>query len=287
MLNMFRMDLRRLLRTKSLYISTIVLMAVVIIASIAINAVCKYGSVWDIQDVLSGFSSNTDMKTEVYDYSPSVADAAMLEAMKVKLRSFMTLEVLASAPFISRLSYMLIALVCVLFVSKDYITAYLKNLLLLPQAKIKWLISKIIILPVIIIFMYLGITLAALIGQLILGNPFPSDFMPLISYMAKTLVSSISFGLFSIFIVVLLQKRTGAIIICLLMSFNFQRLIYTLIDITKALPFKLSDYGLMTLTSRIGIDTPLPDTLLPVAGAITGLSLVLSFVLIRRRDLKM
>ena len=287
MLNMLRMDLRRLFRTKSLYISTIVLMAVVIIASIAINAVCKYGSVWDMQDVLSGFSDNTDMKTEMYDYSPSVADATMLEAMKVKLRSFMTLEVLASAPFMSRLSYMLTALVCVLFVSKDYTSAYIKNLLIIPQAKTKWLISKILILLVTILFMYLGITLAGIIGQLIMGNPFPSDFIPLISYMAKTLVSSISFGLFCIFIVVLFQKRTGAIIICLLMSFNFQMLIYTLIDITKALPFKLGDYGLMTLTGRIGIDTPLPDNLLPVAGAIAGLSLIFSFVLIRRRDLKM
>jgi len=285
---MFRMDLRRLFRTKSLYICTIVLMAVVIIASVAVNAVCKYGSVWDIQDMLSGFSGDNELTTEIDGgYSPSLADAAMLEAAKVKLRSFMTLQVLASAPFMTRLSYMLISLVCVLYVSKDYITAYLKNLLMIPHAKTKWLISKILMLLVIIIFMYLGITLASLIGQLILGNPFPDDFMPLISYMAKTLVSAISFGLFNIFMVVLLQKRSGAIVICLLTSFNIQGIIYMLIDTAKLLPFKLSHYGFMLLTYKVNLHDPLPDKLLPVAGVIAGLSLLLSFVLIRRRDLKM
>ncbi|MDO5022272.1 MAG: ABC transporter permease subunit [Eubacteriales bacterium] len=286
---MLKADLRRLFRTRSLYVCLILMVSIIIITSISMNILTQKGDLFEITYAVEGLNQGTKSDMQKIRAEADVLnnlDSPFMKGMRQKLRSYISFEILFKIPFVSSLFLMLAPLVVVLYSSKDYATGYIKNYLILPQAKTKWLVSKMLILPVIMATFYLGAFISSAIGTLILKNPFPEDFSEIFAYIAKISLPIFSFTLFTLFLTVALQNKTAALIISLPLSFNMQALAYILIDSAGFLPIKLRDWAFISKTKELSMSGVFPENLIAVSIAIATISLILSFVMMNKRDLK-
>lgn len=290
MMPMLRTDLRRLAKTSRLYANIIIIMVVVLIAAVSIRALSESGDILEMTYAIEGLDeSSSEEMNKVRDFSKSsgVNSFTLTEEMRVKMRAIISFEVLNKLPFATSLFFVLMPIVCVMYVSKDYTTGYLKNYLVIPDAKNKWLISKMLMLPVILIAFYIGIFIASAIGTLILKNSFPANYSDIFLYILKVSLPAIAFALLSLFLTVAFQSKTSSFIVTLLLSFNMQAIIYALIDSIDFLSFKLRDYAFISLTRNLCVTGEFPPNLVVVSIVLAVLSAAFSFVLMNRRDLKM
>ncbi|NLD33350.1 MAG: ABC transporter permease subunit [Clostridiales bacterium] len=272
------MDIRRMLRTRSLYISMLVSLIFLAFFSIASYFVTGIAS-----DMMPG------------GHGPLPPSEMLVQARKMMninyfLGFFFTLPGL-------RLLHMLLALFAAGFLSKEHHTGYLKNMLSIPRMREKWLVSKMVTLLLASLLFYAVFLLACMITVLLFGNAVEIAWGQVGPFMGMQL--SVDMALFALImlVVTVIQTKTAAVISALMLSFNMQGLLYLLLDQIGFLPFRLRDYGMMNLAGQLSLPGSLmsflsegePVTaarLLPLSLGWLAVALLLSWLALRRVDYK-
>ena len=290
MLNIVRMDLRRLVRTRSLYAILLVLAAMLLITSFSTWYMTEK-SMTDLmlfaQEQLEEENISATSEMGQIGLAASLLDASDSRVMQLQVRRAMSFGVLASMPFTGFLAHTLLAVLTALYASKDYATGYFKNLLALPGVKTKWFISKVLMLALCILIVVAAVLGLAAIGTLILGNPMEIDWPQITAFMGQHMLLSFGLNMLVLLILVLSQNKTAALTMGILLSVNTQNLLFLLLDTTDWLPFRLRDWGLMNQAMKITMGGAMPERLPVIAAAVIGISFLVSLLAINRRDLKM
>ncbi len=286
MRNILHSDVRRLLRTRSLYVGMLVIALTVAIATAGVHFLTTQSV-----EGLTRFAQNhrggagNEMQAGLAMaalISPDSAREAMLE-----LRRQTGVQTLAQVPIQQvGVAHLMLAIVITLFAAKDYHTGYLKNLLTLRGIKTKWLLSKIVMALLASVLLSLATLVSAMVGAMVLGNAPTFDAGLMAGFFGMHLLVDLALAASVLLVLTLSQNKTAALVFGMLEAFNLQRAIYLLLDATGWLNFSLSDYAMMNLATAYGPgDTP---------GQLLITTLVLFFVYllgawaaITRRDLKL
>lgn len=231
MIRYLRMDLRRLFKTRGFYLSILLSLVFLLILSIAAYFVTGLAQEMTGQE-FSGPMNNPMIITQA--------------------RSQMNVGFFASF-FLSHnsLLHLLLALFAAGFIAKDHQSGYLKNLFCLPGLRFRWFFAKLIVLLIAALIYYAVYLLGCLLVVLIYGNPLSLNWADLARYFGLHL--SVDMALFALICLItsLLQTKSAAVILALVLSLNIQGIFYLLIDSIGFLPFKLGEYGMMRLASRL------------------------------------
>ena len=279
------MDLRRLFKTRSFYIAMILALLL-----LAIYASAAYF-----------FTSASVIKTTEGKAPPAVTQ------MLKQARIFLDFNHFASIMNTGTgMLHLILAAFAAAFISKDHHSGYLKNLYGIRDLRFKWLVSKLAVMMTAAVIYYLVYLTGAAIVTLLYGNALSPNIGALAAYYGMHL--SVDLALFGLIIltVTLVQTKTAAVIVALLVSFNLQAIIYLIIDQFGWLPFELTEYGMMGQASRLIIagSGPVggimarrfqsmmasmatsPATLLPVSLGIALFAIALSWLMLRKVDYK-
>ncbi len=292
MTGILKMDLRRLFKTRSFYLS--MLWAMVILAIFATAG-------WFFADEALRSMGGTQVMG-------MPADRLIHEARKMfnvsRFASFFM-----GAP---SLMHLLLVTFGAGFLAKDHQTGYFKNLLSIRGLRTKWLLSKVVTLLVAGTVFYLALVLGSVLATALFGNTPRVDLGQLTVYFGLHLISDMALFMVIAAVVAFFQSRTAAVMMAMVLSFNMQAILYLLIDQIGFLPFKLARSGLMSMTGRLDISafgqgevdllsgflrgphgpagTPAqPITLgelLPVSLGIFAVMLLVSWLILRYRDYK-
>lgn len=200
--------------------------------------------------------------------------------------------------------HLILAAFAAAFISKDHQSGYLKNLYGIRNLRGKWLASKLAVMMSAAVIYYLVYLLGAAIVTLLYGNALSPNIGALAAYYGMHLSVDLAlFGLITL-TVTLLQTKTAAVVVALLLSFNLQAILYLIIDQFGWLPFDLAEYGMMSQASRLMIagGSPVagmmarrfqdmlasmpvtPATLLPVSLGIAFFTIALSWLMLVKVD---
>ncbi|NLC32767.1 MAG: ABC transporter permease subunit [Clostridiales bacterium] len=284
MIKYLSMDLRRLFRTKSFYVSMLI-----IIIFLSIFATASY--------YVEG------MAEEMLPPGSHAVPSQVLDQVRKLITFNFFFSFFFSIPGM-RMHHVLLALFAAGYLSKEHHTGYLKNLFCLPRMREKWMVSKSLTVFIAAIVYYMVFALACVVALMLYGNPMVIHLSEILPFIAgQVLVDMALFSLIMV-MVMLLQSKAAAVITALILSLNIQSLLYLLIDWLNVLPFKLIRYGMMNLASKAQIPgsmsslmnqsgmqfsqgAPVGDNILYlVAGCVFALSLLLSWFLFRRVDYK-
>lgn len=277
------MDLRRLFRSRSVYVGMLVILLTMAIATAAIHFLTTQ-SVENLVKMGGSHGRRDDMQAGLAMaalISPESAEKAMLE-----LRRQTDVEALVQVPTNQvSVAHLMVVIVLALFAAKDYATGYLKNLLSLRGMKTKWLASKVVIALVISVLFYLVTLAAAVTGSLALGNPAAFDAGLLAGYFGVHIAVDLALAASVLLVLTLSQNKTGALVFGMLEAFNLQRALFLLIDALDWLPFRLSDYAMMN-QATLSPGDPVGQ-LLATAGVLFAVYILAAWAAITRRDLKL
>lgn len=157
------MDLRRLFRSKSFYVSMMI-----IIIFLSIFAFASY--------YVEGMAE---------EFVPAAGGRNMPPQVLDQVRKLITFNFFFSFFFSipgMRMHHVLLALFAAGYISKEHHTGYLKNLLGIPHMRGKWMISKTLTLLFATLIYYLVFSLACAVALLLYGNPIVislSEILPL------------------------------------------------------------------------------------------------------------
>lgn len=277
MKNMLLMDGSRLFRSRGFYV--IILVSLVLLAIFATAAYFVTGFAQELMD---------------RPLPTGLVDGNMLQ----QARRMMNISFFASF-YLSHnnLLHLLLALFAAGFIAKDHQSGYLKNLLGIRHMRQKWLLSKYLIMLLAAIIFYGVFLLGCLVVVLLYGNSPAFHWAALAQYMGLHLTVDLALLAIISLIVCLVQGRTAAVILALLVTLNVQTILYLLIDSLNLLPFKLREWGLMAQASRLGLEGGIislmgqdaatkPTQLLPVSLGLCLAGMLLSLWAIRRVDYK-
>ncbi|HHX21461.1 MAG TPA: ABC transporter permease subunit, partial [Clostridiales bacterium] len=254
MRNILRMDIRRLLRARSLYVGMLIIALIVGIATTAMHFLTTQ-SVDDLAQMGAWHEDGDDMQSKLAmaaRISPENAKNAMLE-----LRRQADVQSLSMVPIQQiGMAHLMLVIVVALFAAKDYATGYLKNLLTLRGIKSKWLLSKLVIALLVSALLYLTTLLSAVIGSLLLGNPAAFDTAKLLSFFGVHMAVDLALAASVLCVLTLTQNKTAALVFGMLEAFNFQRMVFFLLDTLGWLPFRLSDYAMMNQAGKYAPGDP-------------------------------
>lgn len=285
MLRILKMDLRRLFKTRAMYVSMAILMAIILITAGTVLYMTSR-SLRELANIAKSMMEEDPQGMNIDAATTYVQLMGGEEQLKVMVRQTMDIMRLMQVPFAPNMVHLMIAVIAALFASKDYTSGYLKNLLCVPRMKQKWLIGKAAAMLVAAVMVYLAVFLAALIGTTMLGNSITTTWGALFLFLGKEMLVSLALCAIVLFILTLTQNKTAALVLGMVISVNMQMIIFFLIDSLNFLPFKLREWGLMSQASRLlsGGETPyLVVTALVFMAAGFGIS----WWAITRRDLKM
>lgn len=284
MRNILRMDIRRLLRARSLYVGMLIIALIVGIATTAIHFLTTQ-SVDDLAQMGAWHEDGDDMQSKLAmaaRISPENAKNAMLE-----LRRQADVQSLSMVPIQQiGMAHLMLVIVVALFAAKDYATGYLKNLLTLRGIKSKWLLSKLVIALLVSALLYLTTLLSAVIGSLLLGNPAAFDTAKLLSFFGVHMAVDLALAASVLCVLTLTQNKTAALVFGMLEAFNFQRMTFFLLDTLGWLPFRLSDYAMMNQAGKYAPGGS-AGQLLITAGVLFAVYALGAWGALTKRDLKM
>jgi len=284
MMKYMAMDLRRLFRTKSFYVSIII-----ITVFLSIFATASY--------YVEG------MAQELVPQGGRGMPSGVLESIRRAITFNFFFSFFFSLPGM-RMHHVLLALFAAGYLSKEHHTGYLKNLLCLPRMREKWMVSKILTLLLATVVYYLVFTLACVVVLLLYGNPIVIKLSQVVPFILGQMLTDMALYAVIMAVVMILQSKAAAVITALVLSLNIQSLFYLLIDWLDILPFKLVTYGMMNLASRAeipgsmsnlmsssGMRFPLGDPvsanmLYIVSGIVFVSFLLMSWLLFRQVDYK-
>lgn len=290
MLNILRMDVRRLLRTRSLYATLVVLSAVILVAAIGTwymteKSVSELIDYAQKQMAEEGIEGGADMDNIAM--AAQFLDTSDARVVQLEMRRQMSFNTLSTMPFTGSFAHTLLAMLIALFASKDYATGYFKNLLAMPGVKTKWLLSKVVVMVLCILLTVAVVLGVSAIGTLILGNPMEIDWPKIMAFMGQHMLISFTLNMLVLMILIVTQNKTAAQTLGIMLSVNTQNLLYMLLDLTDWLPFRFKDWGLMNQAMKISLDGPVPERLPIIAAVLISFGFIVSLLGINRRDLKM
>ena len=278
MMQYLKMDIRRMLRTRGLYIGILVSLFFLGIFSVASYLVTGIAS--EIMPAGSGALPPTEL---------------LVQARKMMNVNYF-LSFFFSMPGF-RLLHMLLALFAAGFLSKEHQTGYLKNMFSIPRMREKWLVSKMITLLLASLLFYAVFLLACVITVMLFGNAVHINWSDIGPFLGTQLTVDMALFALIMLAVTVIQSRTAAVVSALMLSFNMQGLLYLLIDQIGFLPFKLRDYGMMNLAAQMSLPETLTSILtqgdpvtasqvLPLSLGWFAVALVFSWIALRRVDYK-
>lgn len=285
MFNMFRADLRRLLRARSLYVSLVILVVIVV----ATGASVLFVTSQDPAAVGRIVEKHTEQDAGMMIGMAAAASGGYDQAM-LRLRRAMDVAKLVQAPFVGGgFVHVLLAIIVALFAARDYASGYLKNLLTLPHLKSRWFFVKLPIGMIAALILYGGILLAALGATIMLGNPIAAPWGQLLAYLGLHLLVDIALTALILMVLTLTQNKTAALVIGMLVATNIQAGIWFLLDTLNFVSFKIADYGLMNQARRLTLESPAAQQgkLALTAAIIAALGSGIGWWAITKRDLKM
>lgn len=280
MRNMFLSDLRRLFRMRAFYLALAALVAVILLVT--------YG-VWmnsqkDVAELIdmAGQQTGQDLSSMK---GPARAMSGMGMSPQIILRRQMTTQRLMTMPFKGRLTHLLLSVLAALMIGKDIQSGYVKNLITLNQFRRHWFWSKLTVMALAALILYAALFPLALLGTWVLGNPVTLSFSYLWPQLAGNFLASLALIALIMLVLMLMQNKTVALVIGVVVPSGILTLVYTLIDLAGILPFHLSGALLMEQVMQLG-DTGITPQFLWTACGILFASLIGSRLLLEKRDLR-
>lgn len=283
----FLMDLRRLFKTRNFYIAMIVS-----IIFLSIFALASYYVTGIAEEFVPG--------------SERMFNDQVLNQARAQMTFNFFFSFFFSLPGM-RMLHMLLSLFAAGYLSKEHQSGYLKNMLSLPGMRGKWMVSKTLTMLLATLIFYAVFGLACVLVLVFYGNPVVIKLPELAPFLLGQVTVDMALYAVIMLFVMVFQTKAAAMVIALILSLNMQALLYLLIDWVDILPIKLSQYGMMNLavqaqmpgsmsslmsSAGMGFMTGTspgkanPDLLLPVAGGVLALSLLLSVLSLRKLDYK-
>ncbi len=280
MIAYLRMDIRRLLKTRGFYAAMIVALVF-----LSIFALASYYVTGIAEEMMPG------------------SRAMINDQMVNEARAYMTFNFFFSFFFSlpgMRMLHMLLSLFAAGYLSKEHQSGYLKNLLSLGGMRGKWMVSKTLTMLLATLMFYAVFGLACAAVLVLYGNPVVIHIHEVAPFLLRQV--TVDMALYAVIMLGLMffQSKAAAIVIALTLSLNIQGLFYLLIDWVGILPVKLARYGMMNLAANAEMPGSMSGImsgagigavsagdgglLLPVAGSILAVSLVLSAFALRRVD---
>ncbi len=280
MRNMFVSDLRRLFRMRALYLSLAALAAVILLLA--------YG-VWvntqkDIPALISMAEEETGQDLKGVE-GTARAMTAMGMSPQMMLRRQMITRRLLTAPFKGRLPHLLLSVLAALLIGKDIQSGYIKNLITLKGFRRNWFWSKLAVAALAALMLYASLFPLALLGTWVLGNPVSLDIAETMAPLAGNFLASLALIVLMMLVLMLLQNKTAALVIGVVLSGGILTLVYKLIDLAGILPFKLSGTLLMEQVLMLD-ETGVTSRFLWTACGILFAGLIGSRLLLEKRDLR-
>lgn len=230
MMNYLRMDLKRLIKTRSFY-----MIMLVAIAFLAIFALASYYVTGIAEEFVPG------------------SERMLNDNILATARSFMTFNFFFSFFFSvagMRMLHMLLSLFAAGYLSKEHQSGYLKNLFCIKGMRTKWMISKTLSLLLATLAFYAVFALACVVVLLLYGNPVVIHLSEVGPFLLGQVMVDMALYAIIMLALMLFQSKAASVVIALILSLNMQALLYLLIDWVNVLPFRLSDYGLMNLAAK-------------------------------------
>lgn len=294
MTRMLHSDLRRLFRTRGLYIAFAVLSAFVLAAAVGTWHLSRRSNTELVRHARGVTGAQIDASADV---AAAVLDAAESDAAGRRIRSAVGFERLLLLPFGGgagrgalsggNLAYIVPVLLFVSFSGADYRTGYFKNLLTLPRARLHWLLSKMLCALLAAAMLYLSLVPAAAAGTLILGNPLPNNWEAVFAYLANQLFVIFALMMAALAALTLFQKKTPALLIGFMTAAGVHTVFFLLLDLTALLPFSLQDINLLPAAAEIALGKQMPEKVLSIGLPLIAVSGAVSAAALLRRDMKM
>ncbi len=277
MINIIKMDVQRLFKTRGYY--TTILVSLILLA---IFATAGY--------IVTGLGGS---------FGPGARDipaGLATPALIAQARRMMDFNFFASF-YLSHNSilHLLIALFAAGFISRDHQTGYFKNLLCIRDLRLKWLVSKFVTMLLAAVIYYLVFLLGCAVAVLLYGNPLTINLGQVATYFGLHLTVDMALFAVAALVVAVLQTKTAAVIISLLLSFNIQAILYLLLDQLGLFPFKLQEWGMMSLASKLPLQGSFlsmmsggggttAGQMLPVSLGVFAVFALLSLLMLHRVD---
>lgn len=281
MRNMFVSDVRRLLRMRAFYVSLAALAAVILLLA--------YGT-WmntqkDVSDLISMVGEETGQDLTAME-GPARAMSSMGMSPQMMLRRQMTTRRLLTAPFKGRLPHLLISVLAALLIGKDIQSGYMKNLITLKGFRRHWYWSKLCVMVLAALLLYLSLFPFAYAGTWMLGNPVSLSMQEATPLLVGNFLASLALIALMMLVLMLLQNRTAALVLGVLLPSGILTLVYKLIDLAGILPFKLSGALLMEQVLLLG-ETGITPQFLWTAFGVLACSLIGGRLLLEKQDLRL
>lgn len=280
MRNMFVSDVRRLFRLRTFYLALLAVSLVIMLMT--------YGTWVNTQEDVSALVRMAEEETG-QDLAAVEGAARAMSAMgmspQMMLRRQMTTRRLLTAPFRGPLLEMLLCGLAALLMGRDFQTGYLKNLVSLPFFRRSWFWSKWAVMVLAALILFLWLFPMSLLGTLLLGNPVNLVMAEALPVLLGNFLACVALISLVMLVLMLTQNKTAAMVFSAIVPSGFLILVYKLIDLARVLPFKLSGALLMEQTLALS-ETGITPRFLWTAGILTAGSLVISRLLLERRDLK-
>ena len=277
--NLLRMDLYRLIRSKSLYI--------------CLAIICAFS----VLGVVTIWYANTPEFAELMTTSQYIAEDGasvaftMDESVSSADYSTLTLQRLFGSIFVSGgLLTLLVSLSLVLFVGAEFDSGFVKNVLAARRGRGAYFASKTVLAVIFALIFVLAASLVSLIGAIFVGVEIAFSAAEFFSWVSLLILAVAAYATISLFFVMFTKSKTAGILAACMLSSSllglvasgiigmFPNLVF-LLDYTVYSGYQLLAIGLVSSESLGTVHIAL------VAGAYFVAFAALSYIGIRKKDI--
>lgn len=281
MLNFIRADLWKLLRVKSFYLTIAVVLAAMLLMGFVVDSTTKidYESYLEMQEKQTGVKISTQEKVDgEEEYN------AYQEKVRSSLNATFFLSIISSE---SGLLYMAFSVFFSLFALLDYKRGYIKNILVIPNSKRKWILSKLSVAAVSAIPFLLIILLGATTYGYLKTGEIGYTLKELLPFMGGQFITLLTIGATQILLITLFQSTLPTLILGIIFAKDLHSIIYNLIDYTNVLPFSTVANGFWSKVYKLTLVTTEQVPSIILHGIILILLLtVISLVVAKKKDIR-
>lgn len=249
MLNILKMDLYRMFKSKSFYLINIALIVIVLTFGILLRITLS-------MDYEAGKDSSFSLGTRTSDIKTNDNEIteeqyyAIIEEMKGTIKMSAFLDFQYSKAVIATLLSIFISI----FVCSESDTGFIKNLIPIRNSRIKLVASKILVTSIFIIIQGIIAVLVSIVTNFIAVEKVSEiPFEKLIRYMSLQMMLVITFGSLIILISYLFRSKSISIIIGILLSVNIHGNLLNMLDkVINKSNINLTKLSLINNMSLIG-----------------------------------
>lgn len=226
MLNILKMDLYKMFKSKNFYIVNVILILVVISLGLLLNFVSNM----DYEDAQKG-SINLSVNNNEIDADNTSLKEKDYYTMQEELKENMDVKEFLSMQYSSGLASILIVIFIALFVCSEWDSGFIKNIIPLKNSRTSLLLSKNVIIAMFIIIQAIIALISAMISSFIITGKFNNfDFKELMIYMGIQIIIRIAFSSLLILISYMFKSKSTSMSIGILFALNIHGLFLTLVN---------------------------------------------------------